>query len=146
MKFFKTMKYKIKCLVPALGIAGAAMMPTSCCKAEKAEPNPEPTIVVTIEFTQNNCGEVLTFETLQNYAADKSVRTIYLIPVESWTNATHPNITYLRNNFLQPRLNISKKIRGRGDFNFKLGEASKVPEDSLWYVQNGWTINKKYQR
>ena len=34
----------------------------------------------------------------------------------------------------------------RGDFNFKLGEASKVPEDSLWYVKHGWTINEYYNR
>ena len=41
---------------------------------------------------------------------------------------------------------MSPKMRGRGDFDFKLGEASKVPDDSLWFIKQGWTINKAYQK
>ena len=83
---------------------------------------------------------------VQNYAKDETIKAIYLVPTGHWGGCTAYNITYARNNFLQPRLNISPKIRGRGDFDFKLGEASKVPDDSLWFVKNGWTINKNYQR
>lgn len=106
---------------------------------------PIPTKDIEIEYMH---GEVynLTPEILQSYANDPTIRTIYIVPVENhwYTFAAH-NITYTRKNFLQPRLDISKKIRGKGDFNFKVGEASKVPEDSLWYVANGWTINKDLQ-
>lgn len=54
-------------------------------------------------------------------------------------------IAQTRTRFFQPRIELSTKIHGRGDFNFKVGEASKVPSDSLWFVQHGWTINKYLQ-
>ena len=38
MKFYKKIAYKIKCLVPALGIAGVAMLPSAC---QKPDPVPE---------------------------------------------------------------------------------------------------------
>lgn len=82
---------------------------------------------------------------LSSYAKNPTIRTIYIVPAGEWYVCAAHNITYLRNNFLQPRLNVSPKIRGKGDFDFEVGEASKVPEDSLWYVANGWTINKALQ-
>jgi len=124
-------------------IAAAPILPTSC---NGIEPEPEPTRDIEIVFDDDTAGKILTFETLQNCANDKTVKTIYLVPTGHWDGNVAYNITYARNNFLQPRLDISPKIRGRGDFDFRLGEASKVPDDSLWYVQQGWTINKKYQR
>lgn len=86
-----------------------------------------------------------TIETLQKYAAMDSVVNIFLSPAINgeWNILLAYNISYARKNVFQPLLDVSPKIHGRGDFNFKLGEASKVPEDSLWYIQNGWTINKQ---
>ena len=63
------------------------------------------------------------------------------MPTENWNNYSAKAITGLRKLTLEMLLNYSDKIKGRGDFNFTLGEASKVPQDSLWYVKNGWTIN-----
>ena len=141
MKFKNIIPNNLKRLVPIAMLVGAPMLHTGCAKVE---PEPQPTHDVEIEFDNRTADKILTFELLQNYANDKTIKTIYLVPVKHWNgNAAH-NITYMRNNFLEPRLNISPKIRGRGDFDFKLGEASKVPEDSLWYIQHGWTINKNY--
>lgn len=144
MKIFqKIVPYKLKRLIPMAMIAGMPFIPMSCCKNRT---DPEPTRDMEIEFDRECAEKILTFETLQNYANDKTIKTIYLVPTKHWNGLAAHNITYFRNNFLQPRLNISPKIRGRGDFDFALGEASKVPNDSLWFVQQGWTINKKYQK
>jgi len=120
-------------------IAGLPFVPTGCGKVEMEKHDVE------IKFDDDTADKILTFETLQNYANDETVKTIYLVPTGHWGGCAAHNITYFRQN-LQPRLNISPKIRGRGDFDFKPGEASKVPADSLWYVQQGWTINKNLQR
>ena len=122
-------------------IAGATLMPASCCKVETEEPHD-----IEIEFDYMDGGTQLDMQLLKDYANDPFVTTIYLVPVRHWNCAMAENITFLRKKFLQPRMNISSKIRGRGDFDFVLGEASKVPTDSLWFVKNGWTINKNYQK
>ncbi|MBO4626027.1 MAG: hypothetical protein J5679_01985 [Alphaproteobacteria bacterium] len=100
---------------------------------------------IEIKFNGSNGADVLTFDTLNYYANDSTVRAIYLVPTGSWSNTYASNITFMRNNFMEPRIKVSPKIHGRGDFNFKLGEASKVPDDSIWFTKQGWTINKAYQ-
>lgn len=131
----------LKRYIPIVAIALCLF--TSCKKAEESNPDPEPTLEIEITFDIN--GKTITPEILHSKASDKTIRTIYLVPTGHWNSVEALNIQYFRNSVLQPRLDISPKIRGRGDFDFKLGEASKVPEDSLWFVQQGWTINKKYQ-
>ena len=55
-------------------------------------------------------------------------------------------INKLKENTLEPVMNFSKKMRAKGTFYFDAGEPSKVPEDSLWIVQQGWEIKNQYQR
>ena len=141
MKFKKTVPYKIRRALSMAAIIGAPILPiaASCHEIEPEQHDVE------IVFDDTNADNILTFETLQNYANDKTIKAIYLVPTGHWNGLVDHNITYFRKN-LQPLLNISSKIRGRGDFDFALGEASKVPADSVWFVQQGWTINKAYQR
>lgn len=49
-------------------------------------------------------------------------------------------LTMARKSFLQPALDYSPKIHGKGTIEVVSGDASKVPADSLWYVQNGWNF------
>ncbi len=142
MKFKKTVPYKIRRALSMAAIIGAPILPiaASCHEIEPEQHDVE------IVFSGTNIDNILTFETLQNYANDKTIKTIYLVPTRHWNSRVARNITEMRRKFFQPRMEISPKIRGRGDFDFVLGEASKVPEDSLWYVHQGWTINKAYQR
>ena len=143
MKIYRTLKYKIKNLIPMAAIAGATL--TSCgggSNGGKIEPE-TPTKEIEIKFTNSNRNDVLDMTKLQNYANDKTIKTIYLVPMEHWNAYYASHITTMRNQYFQPRLNISPKIKGRGNFDFVLGEASKVPQDSLWYVKQGWTINKR---
>ena len=121
----------LKRALPVLGFAGATLF-TSC---EKDEPMRD------VELTFSDFKSIEMSE-IEQYAQDPSVRTIYLVPIGDWQIGTYRNINILRNNFLQPRLDISPKVCGRGDFNFTPGQASVIPGDSLWYIQHGWTINK----
>ena len=144
MKFKKTVPYKIRRALSMAAIIGAPLVPTSCGGLEPdPEPEPEPTREIEIKFDHVTASNVLSYEVLHNYANDKTIKNVYLVPTKHWDSYVAGNITFMRNNFLQPRLDISPKISGRGNFDFVLGEASKVPNDSLWFVKNGWTINKR---
>ncbi len=143
MRFTDKIKYNIKRGLPILAIAGAGLM-SSCDKDDEPE---MPIHDVEIPFDLYTADNVLAFPILQKYVSDPSVRTIYLTAeVErEWENFTPANIQDCRTRFLQPRIELSKKIRGKGDFLFPVGIASQVPNDSLWIVQQGWTINKRFQ-
>lgn len=121
----------LKRALPVLGFAGATLT-TSC---EKDEPMRD------VELTFGIIKGIEMSE-IERYAQDPSVRTIYLVPTDNWQGANCGHINFLRKNFLQPRLDVSSKVWGRGDFNFTPGQASVIPGDSLWYIQHGWTINK----
>ena len=120
-----------------LVLAGAALL--TACEKEEA------TRDVELPFTHYTSDDRLAFPILQKYVDNPSVRNIYLVAEGDWSMFTANNISGVRDKFFQPRIELSPKIRGRGDFNFKVGEASKVPSDSLWFVQHGWTINKALQ-
>ena len=145
MMFKKIVPYKLKRALSMATIAGATLMPASCCKVEQ-EQEQQPTHDVVVEFDNMNLNEQLNKEKLQKLANDKSVRYIYLMPIKHWDGWVDHNIVALRKGLLQPTIEISPKMRGRGDFDFRLGAASKIPIDSLWFVKNGWTINKNYQK
>ena len=133
------------------GIAGATLLPVSCCKhdiRDETQPLVQEPIEqhpITIEFDSMNGATVLSIDTLQKYINDETIDTIYLVPTRHWNSYYPEAITALRKIFLQPRMEMSTKLRGRGVFDFEMGAAAKVPNDSLWFVQNGWTI-KGYQR
>ena len=150
MKFYKKLIYNIKRIVPMAGIAGATMLPVSCCEDTiKEDIIPEPPVVkhnVEIVFSLTDVIEKFSVDTLQKYIDDKTVDTIYLVATEHWNGFTAGNISNYRRKLFQPGMELSSRLRGRGDFDFVLGEASKVPNDSLWFVEQGWTINKDHQR
>ena len=154
MKFYKQIFYNIRHVIPTIGMAGLTMMPVACAKVDlreespKKSPEPETPIIqrdTVFEFGLNDVEIVLDMDTLQKYVNSKSIREIYLVPKGHWTALGPNNVSNLRK-YLQPRMELSKKMHGYGDFDFNLGAASKVPADSLWYVENGWTINKGHQR
>ena len=116
------------------------------CSKNNREKEPGPTKDVEVEFSFTNMNETLDVKTLQELIQDKNIRYIYLSATKHWDNLGAINIPIYREHFFQPRIEMSPKMRGRGDFDFKLGEASKVPDDSLWFIKQGWTINKAYQK
>ncbi len=130
MQFKQVVPYKLKRLIPMLGIAGASLFLGGC---EKNEPQRD----VNLFFYSD---KLVDTSLIQEIASQPDVRTIYLIPQGDWFTCYANNIRILTTN-LKPMINASPKTRGQGDFNFFPGEASKVPEDSLWIAQQGWTIN-----
>lgn len=152
MKFKKIIPYKMKHVLPILGLAGASVV-SSCEKVAPTEPKPVKT-EVDILFDANNVhvlgrmqgDDFVVSDIIQYYVENPDIKAVYLYTQGDWSNWRESAISINRELVFQKVINYSSKMRGRGDFNFMLGEASKVPEDSLWYVQNGWTINKQYQR
>ena len=120
-----------------LALAGVALF-TAC---EKEEATRE------VEVTYNWEDEKpLPMDEMQKLADDPTISRVYIRPTGGrWEVLDIGNIRFHRNKFLQPRLDLSEKFTGRGDFTFKPGAASKTPNDSIWYVQHGWTINKALQ-
>lgn len=145
MNFSKILPYKIKRLIPMTALALAPTI-TSCDKTPTTPPEPVDTRYdVELGFTPLNT-KYFEIDYIQQQIDNPDIRYIYIVPHESvnWPRYTRNNIPALRRS-LAERLALSPRVRGRGDFPFKVGEASQVPEDSLWYVQNGWTINKHLQ-
>ena len=110
---------------------------------EPTPDTPAPTRDVELEFDKN--GKNIELENVKKYADMPDVRYIYMTPENemAWCTCTQGNILNLRK-YLEPRIAINpQKVRGKGNFCFKPGEASKNPQDSLWFIQNGWTLNQK---
>ncbi|MDE6250365.1 MAG: hypothetical protein K2M34_01890 [Alphaproteobacteria bacterium] len=136
----KIIPYKIRRALPILGIAAGSMFMSSCS-------NDEPTPLHDEEIVFYEDTDV-TFDILEKLAADPSIRNIYLIPPQNDRFGTFEpeNVSASRKFFWEPRFNISSKIKGRGDMRIKPGSAAQVPEDSLWYLSKGWTINQYLQK
>lgn len=165
MKFLKKVPYKAKTILPALALAGGAMM-ASCEKEEPVVKEvPAPSINTDDEtnkqkdyvefniiyestlplFKTSSEGVKIVTDAVNYYIRKDEIKYIYIVPTGNWEFCEKIGIKTLREYTLEFMINYSPKIRGKGDFAFQPGEASKVPEDSLWYVQNGWTINKALQ-
>ena len=135
MKFTQKIPYSIRRVLPIFCIAGASMF-TSCSKDNHED---EPTRDVELYFDLDDISQI-NINNIKKYANDASVKNIYMIPALDWTGVSPIGLTGLRET-LQERLDVSPKVKGRGDFKFTKGVPSKVPADSLWYEQHGWKIN-----
>lgn len=140
MQFKKTIPYKLKRIIPMLGIAGASLFMGGCEK----EPI-TPTRDVELYFNIYNIDDIFLTGKIQDNVNLQDVRTVYLVPEGSFSNFSVQNIYNLVNNGLRPAINISPKVRGKGNFEFEPGCASQIPEDSTFIVNNGWTINAHLQ-
>ena len=99
---------------------------------------------VEIPFVLQTAEYSLNHDIIQMHINDSTVRGIYLTPIGTWQTRALTGIRNFRKNRLEPIINKSPKIRGRGNFDFMPGEASKSESDSIWYIENGWTINNPH--
>ena len=149
MKIKKIMPYNIRKILPMIGIAGASLMMGGCQKEEQPTHDVRSDVSNVVSIHPGEAPFHLSREVsdiIKYLDAQPNIRTIYLIPNGDWSGYQSGGVSAIRNNTLSYPIDYSSKVRGKGDFNFKLGEASKVPEDSLWYVKHGWTINEAYNR
>ena len=143
MKFNQTVKYNLKRVLPILGIAGATLLPA--CREHQNEPEPQKHSV-DLKWFQDYYEEI-TPENIQKNLDDPTVDTVYLALVNGgdFTNWDEGSVELMRENFLGPRIEMGKgRVRGKGNFVFYPGVA--LPADSLWLVQQGWTVNQQNQR
>ncbi|MCH5335236.1 MAG: hypothetical protein J1D86_05480 [Alistipes sp.] len=114
------------------------------CSCEKGEP--VPTKDIEVVFNQRDFSPIKLDAILEILNSKKAaeIRTVYLVADGNWSAQGSAELNWLRCTYLEPAINLSPKVKGKGDFNYAVGQASKVPEDSLWIVQHGWTINKRF--
>ena len=123
----------------ALALAGVVGLTLPSCEKEpKEEPYREP--YEKELFFNKVYYDSIEPSVLKYFAKDKACTHIYMHVMDDNNFTDYPPSAV--RNFLQERINISSKISGRGDFRFKVGSSAK--EDSIWFVQNGWTVNKRY--
>ena len=93
-------------------------------------------------YYDNNNNPKWSVDTLSKYAADKTVRNVYITvaPGEVFTNLTSDDISFSRRG-LQNAMSISSKNKGRGNFVFVPGRCTYG--DSLDFVAMGFTINQQ---
>lgn len=153
MKYKKKFNYNLKTLVPAILLATATTF-SGCNKDKQKEKNEEtfgyitPKDTVVLYFRTNlqalvstENGTIDISDLLKYYISRPETNMIYAEPVEWWGGISTNMIHKIRTKYLEPVINASPKIRGRGDFDFVPGRTTE--EDSLWFIQNGWTINKE---
>lgn len=143
-----TIPYKLRRALALGAIAGGTLV--ACSKPEAPTPDtptpdtPAPTRDVELVFGLDDVDNI-TIENIKTHTNMPDVRYVYMITKndKEWHTCTAGNIQNTRS-YLEERIAINpKKVRGKGNFCFKLGEASKIPQDSLWFIQNGWTLNQK---
>ncbi len=131
-------------LALALTLTGAAGLMLPSCEKE-----PKPTEIVypyrdpyekTLWFSSEEPDSIQP-KIIKYFANDPACTHIYLTLTAKARDDALPSsfITNVRKE-LQKRVEISPKVSGRGDWWFQSGNA--LPADSLWFVQNGWTVNQ----
>lgn len=127
--------------VPALALAGMAM---TACDKEPVEKAPVYRAPYEKELRFNNVNsDSIEMPIVQKFARDTACKHIYLTVTDD-NNYTNLNANYINDvrNILDERIQLApNKTSGRGNFRFMRGVIRL--EDSVWYVQNGWTINQR---
>ncbi|MCM1041033.1 MAG: hypothetical protein NC396_01210 [Bacteroides sp.] len=130
----------------ALALAGTGLM--AGCDKKTEDPYSQPIDPVQVlKFGEYFKNDSIQYENVMKYANDPRITTIIYF-MDSINNNNNygghntSNISFIRE-YLQERLNYTSKATGSGTFKFMAGAAS--PEDSLWFVQNGWQI-RPYRR
>ena len=122
-------------VLPALGLLAVA------CEKESSEPVYRAPYEKELRFIEYDMDSI-EMPIVQKFARDTACKHIYLTLLDNnnFTNLNSDLITDTRN-YLDKRIQLApEKISGRGDFYFSKGKASVA--DSLWFVEQGWTIRQ----
>ena len=142
MRFTKKFPINLSPKYLAMLMLGGASLFASCDKED------EPARDIELPFYENPTSydyDPIEPSNLKQYIADPTIRNIYMKVTDQndYSHLAAPNLRTLHG-YLEDRINVCpQKIRGRGNFKFPVGNIEK--SDSLWFVQNGWTINQHLQ-
>ncbi|MCM1532032.1 MAG: hypothetical protein NC048_00870 [Bacteroides sp.] len=80
---------------------------------------------------------------VQRFVNDPNCTKIYLTTTRGAPFESLPAdaMSYLRSDILEPCINLSPKVTGRGEMYREPGQTN--PADSIWYIQNGWTFKMR---
>lgn len=128
-----------KCLKVALFALPLVLLLAVACEKEPSAPVYRAPYEKELWFTKGESDSIESNVVL-HYADDTACKRIYLVvkPDNNYMGYDTKNITALCNK-LKTRVSLSDKVCGKGNFHFMPGMVSK--EDSIWFVQNGWTVN-----
>ena len=138
-----TARYNLRFLLTLL-LGG--MLFAACGKDPVEKPQQHYNVTVKLNAAESYAGvsEALAEEpaitNLMNDNNNVLVDTIFIEPYGNWSWIRGANQTDIIKILKWARSKYSKTW-GRGDFNFYPGDLSE--SDSLWVVQNGWTINQR---
>ena len=127
-----------------LALVGGTIAFTACSPGNEPEPQPEPQHNVELFFNRMNTKQI-DLDTIQKYVANQHVDTIFMIPDDEagigggFSGYPSSSLPQVRD-YLEQRISVSRKVRGKGDLRFAVGKA--LPADSLWFVEQGWTVNQ----
>lgn len=134
--------------VPVLALA--AMLLPACDKEPDTATGPsEPVYREPYEKTlwfSHNDGDSITLPIVKKFANDTACTKIYLTAKPNCSFTRGPEaINRIRNGVLQPALDVSPKVTGRGDIYIDDAPNQIYYDDSVWYVQNGWRFIHEFQ-
>lgn len=121
---------------------------SACDKGDKYEPD-EPIVIqkqnIELMFSDTDISHIET-DTILHYLSMDNVDTVYLVPRGTFYPPNNLGGAYvgLVREHMEKRTDLSPRVRGKGDMEFGPNIPAQVPQDSLWFVSKGWTVNKAY--
>ncbi len=137
--------------------ATVAGMTTTSCEKDDIEPEqpkiqkhseylnfyPNDDDAGTIEYP-NDIQKIMDADYIADLLKRDDVDTVYFRACggNEWRKKMAVSVVINSRGFKEFSQQEPSRIRGTGEMNFKLGEASKVPTDSAWLANFGFSINK----
>lgn len=131
--------------IPALALAATAGVMLPGCDKDPIEQKTIYRAPYEKElFFRDGNEDSITVSVVQKYADDTACKKIYLTtkPYCDLTDGAD-FVNKYRAIILQPVLNVSPKVTGRGDIYISKRPDAIYKEDSIWYVQNGWNVRQR---
>ena len=140
MKILQKLPYKLKTALPILAFVGASIVPAACKDDDDHYDKTDSKHDVELLWTAH-WGSEITEANIKINLYDPKVNNIYLRYFPAYTVRAAQS-HYLRKE-MEWRIALDpKRVYGRGNLVFSLGHCAK--EDSLWFVEHGWTVNTPY--
>ena len=134
-------RYLLKCVLPVFALAGAMIG----CEKESSNPYAGPIDPVKVLRFGEYWGydSILQYNNVMKYARDPRIeKIIYFMDSindnNNYITYSSQSISDVIRNTLQQWLDYTPKATGAGTFVFSSGAI--LPQDSLWFIQNGWKI------
>ncbi len=145
MNIKETVKRSLRYVAMA-GVVMTTFSLASCSDDDEEEDTKKEEVTKAVEISPE--GSVHDWlKEMSFFANDSTVEKIVCKVIGDWSQGEAAAVTFFNKNLI-PRMDEAAKGKwiGEGDLNYKLGEASKVPDDSIGIVKRGFTINANLKK